>query len=122
RRRTLRLGGLSRFRTVRLRVAVQIPYPHDARMRPICGGRSMLRRTFILLALVTFGLAAPALARADAVAPAVGLAPASLSFAVAVGQTVPSQTLHLTNTGGGILDWSVTSDSAWLSSTPASGV
>jgi len=64
----------------------------------------------------------PLSATAETAAPAVGLAPTSLSFSVAVGRTVPSQTLHLTNTGGGILDWSVASDSAWLSATPASGV
>ena len=55
-------------------------------------------------------------------APSVGLAPTSMSFSVSVGGTVAAQTLHLTNLGGGLLAWSIASDSSWLSALPAGGV
>ena len=57
-----------------------------------------------------------------AAAPSVGLAPTSFSFAVSAGGSATAQTLHLSNLGGGILDWSITSDSPWLAAIPASGV
>lgn len=54
--------------------------------------------------------------------PAISLAPASLSFSAAAGGANPaSQTLSISNSGGGTLVWSASSSQAWLSISPASG-
>ncbi|MDX6476015.1 MAG: hypothetical protein QOH95_1526, partial [Gaiellaceae bacterium] len=58
----------------------------------------------------------------SAASPSVGLAPTALSFAASAGSSPTAQTLHLSNLGGGILDWSIISDAPWLSAIPASGV
>ena len=55
----------------------------------------------------------------SAAAPSVGLAPTSFSFATTAGGSATAQTLHLTNLGGGILDWSIASDASWVSAIPA---
>ena len=38
------------------------------------------------------------------------------------GSTLPSQTVNITNAGGGTLTWSATSGSSWLTVSPNSGV
>jgi len=56
------------------------------------------------------------------VAPAIGVSPTSLSFTGNVGGSNPAnQTLNITNTGGGTLTWSGTSNQSWLTISPASG-
>ena len=54
---------------------------------------------------------------------AIGVSPASLTFAAILGDDTPAtQTLNINNTGGGTLSWTVTkSDARWLAFTPSSG-
>jgi subtilisin family serine protease len=54
--------------------------------------------------------------------PTIAVNPASMSFAAVAGGANPaSQALNITNTGGGTLNWTATSDATWLSATPATG-
>jgi hypothetical protein len=54
--------------------------------------------------------------------PVIGVSPASISFAAIQGSTNPAtQTLSITNTGGGTLNWAVIDDATWLSLSPVSG-
>lgn len=54
--------------------------------------------------------------------PTIGLSPSSFSFSAQVGgPNPPSQTLTITNTGGGTLSWSATTNVPWLSVSPTSG-
>jgi len=54
--------------------------------------------------------------------PAIGLSPASLAFSAPVGGPNPvSQTLRLTNTGTGTLNWSASDNAAWLAVTAGPG-
>jgi len=56
-------------------------------------------------------------------APQIGFSPASLSFQHDYSKTsVPSQTISISNTGGGALNWNATSNASWITLTPASGV
>lgn len=64
----------------------------------------------------------PPVAPPPPVPPAIGTSPISLSFTVQQGGDNPaSQTLSLTNTGGGILSWSASDNAAWLRLSPVSG-
>jgi len=55
-------------------------------------------------------------------APAIAVAPPSLTFQCTIGGASPSgQTIQLTNSGGGVLNWTATSSVSWLKVTPASG-
>ncbi len=55
-------------------------------------------------------------------APAIAGAPASLTFRYTIGGAVPAgQLIQLTNSGGGVLNWTATSSASWLKVTPASG-
>ena len=55
-------------------------------------------------------------------APTIVVAPASLTFQYAIGGASPSgQVIQLTNNGGGVLNWTATSNASWLSVSPASG-
>ena len=57
------------------------------------------------------------------VPPVIGASPMSLSFTVEQGTGNPAtQTLSITNRGGGTLTWSVTGNSSWISPSPASGI
>jgi hypothetical protein len=61
---------------------------------------------------VTFVVAAP---------PAIGMSPSSLSFTAQQGGGNPvAQTLNISNTGGGTLNWSATPDTTWLAASPSS--
>lgn len=52
----------------------------------------------------------------------IGLSTSSLAFtAVEAGPDPAPQTVDLTNTGGGTLNWTVTDDAVWLSVSPNSG-
>ena len=54
--------------------------------------------------------------------PAIGASPTSLSFAATQGGANPAtQTVSVSNTGGGTLTWTASDNAAWLTSTPASG-
>ncbi|HEX8245244.1 MAG TPA: choice-of-anchor D domain-containing protein, partial [Longimicrobium sp.] len=53
--------------------------------------------------------------------PAIGVSPASLSFAAQVGTNPPGQTLTIANTGGGALTWTASEPVAWLVGSPAGG-
>jgi hypothetical protein len=54
--------------------------------------------------------------------PVIGVNPASLSFSATVGgSNPPNQTVSITNTGAGTLNWSASDNATWLSVSPASG-
>ena len=56
------------------------------------------------------------------VPPAIGLSPTSLSFTAQQGSGNPAaQTLTISNTGGGTLNWNASESTTWLSLSPASG-
>ena len=56
------------------------------------------------------------------VPPAIGASPTSLSFTAQQGGGNPTaQTLTISNTGGGTLNWSASDSAAWLTLSPASG-
>jgi Malectin domain/Viral BACON domain len=61
---------------------------------------------------VTFGITLP---------PVLNTSPASLSFTSTVGTSPAAQSINVTNTGGGSLDWAVTGDQNWLVVRPSSG-
>src|SRR6185436_10957562 len=62
---------------------------------------------------VSFTLTAP---------PAIGTSPTSLSFTAQQGGANPAtQTVTLSNTGGGTLSWSASESTPWLTVSPASG-
>jgi pimeloyl-ACP methyl ester carboxylesterase len=59
---------------------------------------------------------------AGTVAPAISLSKSSLSFAFTVGgATPPAQSVTVTNSGGGALTWSASSNATWLNVSTASG-
>lgn len=52
----------------------------------------------------------------------IGATPLNLTFTTRLGEpNPPSQTIAITNTGGGALNWSTSSNQPWLHVTPASG-
>jgi hypothetical protein len=54
--------------------------------------------------------------------PAIGVSPASFSFTATSGGANPAnQSLSITNTGGGTLNWTASDNATWLSVSPASG-
>jgi hypothetical protein len=54
--------------------------------------------------------------------PTIGVSPASLSFTATVGESNPAnQTINITNTGGGTLNWTANDNAPWLTVTPTSG-
>ena len=54
--------------------------------------------------------------------PSIGLSPTSFNFTAQVGGPNPnSQTLSVSNAGGGTLNWSASDDASWLTLAPASG-
>ena len=59
---------------------------------------------------------------ASSVPSAIGVSPTSFSFGATQGGANPaSQTLHITNTGGGTLSWTISENAAWLTLSPTSG-
>ena len=55
--------------------------------------------------------------------PTISLSAGQASFSYTLGDSTPaSQTVSITNTGGGTLTWSATSGSSWLMVSPSSGV
>lgn len=58
----------------------------------------------------------------SAAPPSISLSASKASFAYTLGGSAPaSQTVNISNTGGGTLAWSVSSNSPWLAVSPASG-
>ena len=56
------------------------------------------------------------------VPPAIGTSPTNLSFMATQGGVSPAtQTLNISNTGGGTLSWAASDNSTWLRLSPASG-
>jgi hypothetical protein len=56
------------------------------------------------------------------VPPAIGVSPTSLSFAATQGGANPAtQTVTISNTGGGTLSWNAIPNTTWLAVSPASG-
>ncbi len=54
--------------------------------------------------------------------PTIGVNPSSMGFTATAGGSNPaSQTLNITNTGGGTLNWTASSNQSWLSIAPTSG-
>ena len=53
--------------------------------------------------------------------PAIGVSPANLSFTATQGATPATQTLSISNRGGGTLSWTASDNAAWLSLSSASG-
>ena len=57
------------------------------------------------------------------VPPVIGTSPTSLAFTATQGGANPAtQTLTISNTGGGTLTWSASDNAAWLTVSPASGI
>ncbi len=67
-----------------------------------------------------FGVAVDGSAPSSA-PPAIGLSPTSFGFSGSQGANPPSQTLSISNTGGGTLTWTASSNATWLSVSPTSG-
>jgi hypothetical protein len=55
------------------------------------------------------------------VAPAIGASPTSFSFTAQAGSNPATQTLTISNTGGGALNWTASDNAAWLTLSTASG-
>lgn len=55
------------------------------------------------------------------VAPAIGASPTSFSFTAQAGSNPATQTLTISNTGGGTLNWTASDNAAWLTLSTASG-
>ncbi|MFL6216196.1 MAG: S8 family serine peptidase [Blastocatellia bacterium] len=54
--------------------------------------------------------------------PTIGVSPSSLSFSATAGGSNPaSQSLSITNTGGGTLNWTASANQTWLGVSPTSG-
>jgi len=54
--------------------------------------------------------------------PTIAFSPSSFSFSAQQGETtLLTDTLHISNSGSGTLDWSVSNDANWLSLSPSSG-
>jgi hypothetical protein len=65
----------------------------------------------------------PASAPPPVVLPAIGVSPVNLSFAATQGSANPAtQTLTISNQGGGTLTWTANDNAAWLTLSPASGI
>jgi hypothetical protein len=56
-----------------------------------------------------------------AAVPVLTVSPTGLGFSGTVGANPPSQTLGITNTGGGTLSWQASANVGWLTVTPATG-
>ena len=67
-------------------------------------------------------LLSPPSATVVSINPTIGTSPTSLAFAATQGGSNPAtQTLSISNTGGGTLTWSASDNAAWLTLSPASG-
>ena len=54
--------------------------------------------------------------------PSIGVSPSSLCYTATVGGSNPAnQSISITNTGGGTLNWTASSNQSWLTVSPTSG-
>ena len=53
--------------------------------------------------------------------PVLKVEPTRLTFGGTPGQAVDPKTIQISNTGGGALEWEITTDQSWLTAVPASG-
>ena len=83
------------------------------------GGRSMSRLAAELPGLAQ--LIAPPSAPAVSINPAIGASPTSFAFTAQAGSNPATQTLNISNTGGGTLSWSATNNAPWLILSQVSG-
>ena len=83
------------------------------------GGRSMSRLAAELPGLAQ--LIAPPSAPAVSINPAIGASPTSFAFMAQAGSNPATQTLNISNTGGGTLTWSATNNAPWLILSQVSG-
>jgi uncharacterized protein (TIGR03437 family) len=84
----------------------------------------LLPATFVGIAQigVTTASGSDAINIMTAPAPSIAAAPFSLQFVYTAGGTIPtSQSIQVTNSGGGTLNWSAATTASWLSVTSASG-
>jgi hypothetical protein len=59
---------------------------------------------------------------APSTSPTIGVSPSSLSFTATAGGSNPAnQTVSITNTGGGTLNWTASDNATWLTISPTSG-
>ena len=85
---------------------------------------ALLPATFVGIAQigVTTASGSDAINIMTAPAPSIAAAPFSLQFVYTAGGTIPtSQSIQVTNSGGGTLNWSAATTASWLSVTSASG-
>ncbi|MEX2154971.1 MAG: BACON domain-containing carbohydrate-binding protein [Gemmatimonadaceae bacterium] len=73
------------------------------------------------LVFATISLASCTSPGEPATPPAIGLSSAALTFTGVQGASIASQTITISNTGGGSLNWSVASSANWVTVTPAQG-
>jgi hypothetical protein len=67
-------------------------------------------------------LVAPPTVTPATVPPTIGVSPTSLSFAIQRGSGNPAaQTLNISNTGGGTLNWNASDNATWIALSPVSG-
>jgi len=84
------------------------------------GGRSIRRLAAEMPGLAQ--LISPSSVPVVSAPPAIGASPTSLSFAATQGGANPAtQTVSVSNTGGGALSWTASDNAAWLTASPASG-
>ncbi|MFN7926147.1 MAG: malectin domain-containing carbohydrate-binding protein, partial [Bryobacteraceae bacterium] len=77
-----------------------------------------------ILELIFRGVVGPAAVagievEADNSTPVLSVSPASLTFSSFTGVNPATQTLSITNTGGGTLNWTTASNQSWLTVTPS---
>ncbi len=85
------------------------------------GGGRTLRRLIVEMPELT-QLTSPPSAPVLSFNSAIGTSPTSLSFTAQQGSgNPPTQTLSISNTGSGSLNWSASENTSWLSLSPASG-
>jgi len=78
----------------------------------------LLLGVILLLTSLLVGCAQPT----PPASPTIAFSPSSLSFSAEEGGANPaSKTLSISNSGGGTLDWTVTTDANWVSLSPTSG-
>ncbi len=90
--------------------------------RTPAGFRSLIAVLVFLAIAGCGGSSSTASTPAPGAAPVLSVTPGSLAFTGQAGGANPaSQTVSVTNTGGGTLPWVASDNATWLSATPASG-
>ena len=84
------------------------------------GGRSMSRLAAEMPGLAQL-ISPPAAVPEISVNPTIGASPTSFAFTAQAGINPATQTLSISNTGGGTLNWSASDSAPWLTLSQASG-